>query len=225
MKTFAYIRVSSGEQDNSIEVQEKSILQYCAFRSITIDKLIIDEDVSGFKELYKRPAGSALANLPKNANVIVTKPDRLFRNTKDALITIDEWNDSGTALHIVDMGGASFNTKTAIGRLMFTAIIMNAEFERNITGERVKAVLGDRKSLRKTYCSGVFGYDNINGTMQQNIAEQAILAEIIQMKESGTPEAHIATELNLRGHKSKTGGKFHQSTIRSILKNPLHKTV
>lgn len=235
MKTVAYIRVSTADQDNSLEVQEKHIRQYCSFRAITLDQIITDEDVSGHKEIYTREGGSMLQNLPEGSNVIVTKLDRMFRNAKDALITIDEWSKKDISLHIIDMGGASFTTKTAVGRLFFTTLVSFAEFERNSAGERTKSVLSNRKATGKAYCRSIFGYDNVGGTpvpgkpgrfkgghLQQNLAEQAILSEIRNLKDANTPEAEIARILNSRGHKSKTGGRFHQSTIRTILSNPIH---
>lgn len=218
-----YIRVSTADQENSLELQEKSLRQYCSIKNLTIVAVIIDEDVSGFKPLYKRKGGAQIPLLINTTKIIVAiKPDRLFRNTIDGLTTVDLWNKQGIALHIVDMGGASFNTQTAIGKLIFTTIIATSQFERDITGERIKAISTDKKSNNKVYCSEIFGFDNTDGKLIPNQREQAILQTIKQLKSTGKGPSFIAHFLNDHQHKAKNGGKFYQSTINYILKNNIY---
>lgn len=218
---IAYIRVSTSDQENSLEVQNKAIIEYAKFRNLTITQTIIDEDVSGGTELFKRKGGSIIKSAAEK-NIIATKPDRLFRNTIDALTTTDLWNKNDTALHIVDMAGASISTKTAIGRFLFTTIISYAEFERNVTGERTKAVLNNRKNTNKHYSRPIFGFDNIQGELVQNTEEQQIIQTIKQLKITGKGPSFIAHFLNDHQHKAKNGGKFYQSTINYILKNSIY---
>lgn len=218
-----YIRVSTGDQENSLELQEKSLRQYCAIKNLNIAAVIIDQDVSGFKPLYKRKGGAQIQLLLNNTKIIVAmKPDRLFRNTIDALTTVQQWNENNIALHLVDVGGAQFRTDTAIGKLMFTTIISFSEFERNITGERIKAISTDKKANNKVYCSEIFGFDNIEGKLIPNNREQDILQTIKQLKSTGKGPSFIANYLNDHHHKSKNGGKFYQSTINYILKNSIY---
>lgn len=220
-KCYGYIRISTDRQDESKEVQEKRIREYCTFQNLEIVQLLVDENVSGFKEIYKRPAGAILENLKGVKNIIAIKPDRLFRNVKDALTVVDEWNNDGVVLHLVDVGGVSLSTKTAVGRLMFTTIIAFAEFERNITGERTKAVLGNKKSTGKAYCGSILGYDNVDGKMVPNKEELEII-EIIKTNAKEMSPAKVAEGLNSWGYTAKKGGKFFPSTIQNILKNPIY---
>jgi len=183
---IAYIRVSTGDQENSLELQEKAIRQYCSFRELNLIEIFIDQDVSGFKHFETREGGKNLSSkLNKTKNIVAVKPDRLFRNTIDGLTTVDKWNEKGISLHIVDMGGVALNTKTAIGRLLFTTLISFSQFERDITGERVKSILNDKKSSKKIYCSDVFGYDKIDGQLIPNNTEQQTLAEIKRLTQTG----------------------------------------
>lgn len=231
----AYIRVSTSDQENSLEVQEKRIREYATFKNLTLTDIIIDEDVSGGKELYKRKEGSRIQHTTPGSSIIAIKPDRLFRNLKDALITVDQWNRDNIALHIVDMGGSSITTKTAIGRLMFSTIIAFAEFERNITGERVKAILNDRKDKGKAYCRPMLGFDRIGGETSSdnpgrtrgghlipNPAEQLIIQKIFQLSAT-LGYTDIANTLNQAGHRTKTGLLFRDNTIKYILNNPIYK--
>ncbi|MES3018166.1 MAG: recombinase family protein [Bacteroidota bacterium] len=220
---ICYIRVSTGDQENSLELQEKTLIQYCSIKNLRIKEIIIDEDVSGFKELYKRKNGYQLQQLLSSTkNIIATKPDRLFRNLKDALITVDQWNSDNIALHIVDMGGAQFRTDTAIGRLMFSTIISFSEFERNITGERVKGILGDRKDSRRTYCRSILGFNNVNGKLIPNPSEQTIIQQIFSLSDT-LGHTDIARTINQAGHRTKTGLPFRDTTIKYILNNQIYK--
>jgi DNA invertase Pin-like site-specific DNA recombinase len=218
-----YIRVSTGDQENSLELQEKSLRQYCSIKNLSIASVIIDEDVSGFKPLYKRKGGSTIPELLSTTKIIVAmKPDRLFRNLKDALITVDEWNEEKIALHLVDVGGAQFRTDTAIGRLMFSTIISFSEFERNITGERIKAISTDKKANGKVYSRPILGFDSIEGALIPNPKEQAIITIIKSLTRQNHMPKFICDFLNERGHLTKNGMQFKVGTIQYILKNPIY---
>jgi len=218
IQAHGYIRVSTNKQDESLETQETAIRNYCKFKNIHLIDIFIDNNISGFTEINKRPAGSKLKNVN---NIIVTKPDRLFRNVKDAISTTEEWNSQNINLHIVDMGGISLTTNTAIGKLMFTTIIAFSEFERNITGERTKAILKNKKETNKTYCRLLFGYDNINGKLTPNKSELETISTIKNLSTKFKP-TRIARILNNTGHRTKTNKRFHQSTINYIIKNPIY---
>lgn len=221
-KCYGYIRVSTDNQEESLEVQELRIRQYCEFQNLEIVDLLVDQGVSGFTEIYKRPAGKKLASLGDVKHIVCIKPDRLFRNVKDSLITMDEWDKEGIALHLVDVGGVSLNTKTAIGRLMFTTIISFAQFERDITGERIKAVLNNKKSTGKVYSKGVLGYDNVDGSMVKNEGEQEIIQTMLSLRNNGFNPSRITRILNRVGYRTKSGSKFYRSTVDYIINNPIH---
>lgn len=223
-KCVAYIRVSTGDQANSIEVQSKKIIEYCRFKELDLVEIICDEDVSGFKEFNKRPGGIKICQHFQAGikTIIAIKPDRLFRNVKDSLITVDDWSEQGIDLHITDMGGSSFTTKTAIGRLFFTTVISFAEFERNVTGERIKAVINNKKSSGQTYSPSVLGYDNVEGKMVPNPEEQEIINYIKLLSEKEYGPTRIAKALNRFGYRTKTKKKFLPSTIQAVMRNSLH---
>lgn len=231
MKTIVYIRVSTQDQSNSVDAQKKNIQDYCSYKGIIIDKIIIDEDISGGMPLYKRPGGSKIQKLIEDGiqfNIIAIKPDRLFRSVSDALSVVDEWNKIGIAIHFIDMGGVALETSTAIGRLVFTTLIAMSEFEKNITGERVKSILKHKKERGDAYCPKVFGFDRIGGTkigkrtiggqLVRNETEQTTISLILDMSETHNNN-QIAVFLNNNGHKTKTGSPFMCSTIKAILKN------
>lgn len=221
-----YIRVSTDDQSNSIETQEAKIREYCKFKNFNPAHIIIDEDISGGTEFNKRPGGKILQKLLTDnsiTTIIAIKPDRLFRNVTDALLTTDQWNKSNIDLHIIDMGGASFSTKSAIGRLMFTTIISFAEFERNITGERTKAVINHKKINMIRYSKKIFGYDSIENKLTPNPQEQITLKKIFSMHSQNLSTQKIADHLNSISSKPTKGGKWIRSSILYIIKNDFYK--
>lgn len=224
-KVYGYARVSTSDQENSLEVQTKRIHEYCEFKHLQLVDIFVDENISGFTPIDKRPAGSKLLSLlNKDVKAIVSvKPDRIFRNTSDALATIDGWDKMGIELHMIDMGGATLATKTAMGKMLFTVLIAFSEFERNITGERTKAVLNNKKDTGKAYCGAILGFDNIGGKLVPNTDEMEII-DIIKSNALNYSPAKIAEHLNSWNYKAKKGGKFFPSTIQHIIKNPIYNS-
>ncbi len=222
-KAIAYLRVSTSDQANSLEVQEAKIRNYCKFKEIELVEVFADEDVSGGKPFYERKGGAeANAALMSGVkSIICVKPDRMFRNVKDSLITVDDWSNEGISLHIVDLGGNSIDTQTAIGRMFFIQAISMAEFEKNIGGERTKAVLNHKKDTGKVYCNAILGFDKIDGRLIKNEEEYKVIEFIQQFKDELSP-AKISDKLNAAGYRAKKGGIYHPSTIQSILKNPIY---
>lgn len=219
---IGYIRVSTDLQDNSLQVQEKRIREYCAFNKLNLVEILVDENVSGGTEILKRPSGRKLNDMGYIKDIVAIKPDRCFRSTKDALITTDEWNQNGITLHFADVSGSSLSTKTAIGRLMFTTIISFAEFERRTAGERTSVVLNNKKVNKNVYCGSIYGYNKIDSKLQPNLKELEIVKQIYEMKSGGFNDNQIATTLNGMNVTTKKGKLWQGSTVASILGNEIY---
>lgn len=223
-KVYGYVRISTDRQDESKEVQEKRIREYCEFKHLQLEEVFVDEGVSGSIPIDKRPEGSKLCLLLTKhvKGVICVKPDRLFRSTTDALISVEKWNKLGIELHVVDLNGATLNTTTASGKLIFTILIAFAAFEREQTGERIKVVLNNKKATGKMYSGYLFGFDKVDGMLVRNESEQDIIAIIKQNKDE-LSAAKIADKLNLAGLRAKKGGKFFPSHIFNVLNNSIYQ--
>ncbi len=201
-------------ENNSIEVQIKNITEYCKFKNLNLKEILIDEDISGGTEFATRPGGKkAMWYLSQGVKTIVaTKVDRMFRDTSDALLTVKDFNKREIDVHYSDMGGATFSTKTAVGRLIFTMVVANAEFEKDTAGERTNG---------QVYCSHLLGFDNIEGKLVPNPKEQEIIQYI---KSSELNPAQLAFKLNDMGYRAKKGGKFFRSTVQNIIENPIYNS-
>jgi DNA invertase Pin-like site-specific DNA recombinase len=71
--------------------------------------------------------------------------DRLFWDAEDALRQTKAGDKAGIALHLVEMGGTSMNTASAMGRMFLTLMAGCAELERNLVAERSASVLAHKK--------------------------------------------------------------------------------
>jgi len=161
---FGYGRVSTKAQvklsprdDDSLDVQsrlckewyEKEVqhgrladTQYHAFYS--------DPDVSASKRLFERPSGKLLHTHVKHGDwIIASSLDRLFRDTIDGLESCDYFSRIGAKLYTLDFG--CHNVSTPQGRLIFSLITANAEYQRRETARKTQVFLKDRSDRDLPY--------------------------------------------------------------------------
>lgn len=120
-----YGRTSSEEQRAGLDAQLAEL------RAAGCTK-IFSEQVSSVDA--KRPKlAEALAFLRENDTLVVTRPCRLARSTKDLLDIVDDLTKRGVAVRILSM---DLNTANATGRLILTILAGIAEFERSLMLER-----------------------------------------------------------------------------------------
>ena len=228
-KAVIYCRVSTAgqaEQGVSLEAQEERLRAYCQMQGLDIEAVLIEEGVSATKPLHARPMGSKLVEMVKNGtvqHVVALKLDRLFRSSVDALSVTSEWDKAGIALHLVDMGGQSINTASAMGRMMLTMMAGFAQFERDLISERTTAALQHKKAHDRVYGPVPFGKDRNGDELEANEEELSILEKIRLWRGQGLSYWKIAAKLNAFGIKGKSGGKWYAASVRYVLNNALVK--
>lgn len=121
MALVGYARVSTGGQ--SLEVQ---------LRALAECNKVFQEKVSGASD--DRPQLTLLLDYVKEGDVVmVTKLDRLARNTRHLLEISEFLQQKQVALRIFNLG---IDTSTPTGKLMLTMIGAIATFERELMLER-----------------------------------------------------------------------------------------
>ena len=159
-----YRRVSTDHQDGSLELQERRVHDYCAFKGLaTAPELTFeDPDTSGRTPLAERPGGHTLLarlRLGDVRHLAIAKLDRLGRNTRDVLATLKFLSDQNVTLHITDLGGESITTQGHIGKLILGILALIAEWEVEEIRDRT------RKQMRALFDTGQltgnvpFGFD------------------------------------------------------------------
>ena len=228
MKAIGYTRCSTNEQADSglgLDAQSERIKAYCVMRGIGLADIITDAGVSGGKPLATRDGGQRLlADLKdKRADaVVMLKLDRMFRNAGDCLNTVERWEKSGVALHVVDLGGNAIDTTSAAGRFMLVVLAGAAEMERNLTRERTRSAMAVKRSNGQRIGTVPFGYDLAadGATLVPNEAEQAVIADILAWRAQAWTLEQIADELSGHAVPTKTGKseRWTHQAIARILK-------
>ena len=218
-KAVAYVRVSTGKQDLSMEAQEERIRLYCQLNGLDLVEVIRERGITAKIKLNKRPEGSRIANLTAAGvcHIVALKLDRLFRNAVDALTHVEDWEQAGISLHLVDMGGQSVNTGSSMGKMLITMLAGFAEFERNMIAERTTAALRHKKAHGEVYNHVPYGYRATDGNLVPDAIEQAVIARMQTLRSEGTSYNEIANSLNAASVATKQGGVWRPQTVKNIL--------
>ena len=222
---IGYLRVSTEEQANegvSLDAQRATIQAYATLRGLDLIEIIVDEGVSGGKELASRPGGSRVAELASKGKVqavIACKLDRLFRDAADCLNTTKEWDRKDVALHLIDVGGQSIDTSSTMGRFFLTMMAGVAEMERNMIRDRTKAAMSHKRTKGERISRfAPFGFKFEGDTVIADETEQAIISDIRTLRDGGWSYQRICDELFDRGILTKNGEtKWVPTTVKRIL--------
>jgi DNA invertase Pin-like site-specific DNA recombinase len=159
----------------------------------------------------------------KGSHVLALKLDRLFRGAADALNQTKAWDKGGLALHLVDLGGQTLNTASAMGRFFLNVMAGFVELERNLIAERTGAAMKHKKAHREAYSPTPFGLRPGGDTLTENPQELQIVAHIREWRKAGWSLGQIAWELIRRGIPIKRGSAWYPATGKYLLENPLYR--
>lgn len=219
-----YVRVSTegqvGDDRFGIDSQKAQILQYASDNGYHIVKWYEEDGVSGVKE--DRPAlnellyGDDMTNPPYEA-VIIAKTDRLSRDTKLYFYYLYVLEKKNIKLLSVN---EHFDSDDALSNIYRSLMLFVAEQERkNITlrtskGRECKAKSGGYSGGRAPY-----GYRVLNGQLVINPDEEPIVHMVFNGLAAKKTLWEIADSISDAGYKTRKGGKFRESNIRSIRDN------
>lgn len=142
-RTFAYVRVSTNGQTTENQIQE---IEAAGFR--IEPHRVISETVSGSVAISARPGFTRLLDrLERGDILIVTKMDRLGRNTIDVSSTVQRLEEIGIRVHCLALGGVDLASPA--GKMTMNVINAVAQFERDLLIERTNAGLRRAKSEGK----------------------------------------------------------------------------
>ena len=143
-KAGIYIRTSTDNQKESINLQRKELREYCNRVGYKVVEEYVDFGFSG--KTTERPAFS---NMMEDASnnffdiLLVTKIDRFARSIIDCLISVEKLNTHGVGFAATSQ---PIDTSSAMGKLTLQIMSAFAEFERSIITERMEA---GRKAAEK----------------------------------------------------------------------------
>lgn len=136
---YAYARTSTYGQNLEAQIQQ--------LEKEGCDK-IYSEHFTGTKT--DRPQfNKLLGQLKDGDTLVVTKLDRLARNTRDAIDTVKDLFEKGVKVHVLNMGLVE---DTPTGNLIFTVMMAFAQFERDMIVERTqegKAIARQKEGFKE----------------------------------------------------------------------------
>lgn len=135
---YGYCRVSSKGQldNNSFEQQESVILEKYN------NAIIYKEQFTG--TTTDRPIlNQLIKDLKPNDVLVVSKLDRLARNTVEGIELVQELFNKGVSVHVLNVG---LLENTSMGKFFLTTLLAVAEMERNTIVERTQT----GKAIAKT---------------------------------------------------------------------------
>ena len=110
--------------------------------------------------------------------VVVYKVDRLTRSLNDFSKIIEVFDSHGVSFVSVTQ---AFNTTTSMGRLTLNVLLSFAQFEREVTGERIRDKIAASKK-KGMWMGGVvsLGYDCVDHRLIVNQTEAQTVREIFR---------------------------------------------
>ena len=239
---FGYGRVSTEEQKEkglSPEDQEERIRTFGDQWDIELLNVII-ESTSGSIPIAKRdgmkPITQAMRRKEINT-IVILRPDRLSRDTPDAINTGREWAKKNIKLFITEFGPNPVDLSTPEGEFVFTQWYALANYGRRRIAKNTSAALQYRKKHHLTYCRfAPYGWEkeaiptarNKRGEPVKRLLkvphEQKVIQQIQLWRSEKRPLPYwrIAERLNKQGVPTKNGGKrWYMSTVRYVLERNL----
>ena len=162
--------------------------------------------------------------------VVVYKVDRLTRSLADFAKMVELFDRHSVSFVAVTQ---QFNTTTSMGRLTLNILLSFAQFEREVTGERIRDKIAASKR-RGMWMGGnlPLGYDARDRKLVINAAEAKTVRLIYGLYRELGSVRRLKEELNRRGIRSKhrasgegnrSGGQpFSRGALYILLANPVY---
>ena len=162
--------------------------------------------------------------------VVVYKVDRLTRSLADFAKMVEQFDAKGVSFVSVTQ---AFNTTTSMGRLTLNVLLSFAQFEREVTGERIRDKIAASKAKGMWMGGSVpLGYDVKDRSLVVNEAEavQVRLLFNLYLKSKAVDDvvgqaakAGITSKQRVtQAGKSSGGGKLGRGSLYRILANPIY---
>ena len=137
---IGYMRVSKSDGSQTIDLQRDALI------AAGVDPAHIYEDRASGR-LDARPGLDAMLKALRTGDTLVVwKLDRLGRNLRHLVNTVHDLTKQGVGFKVLTGHGASIDTTTPTGKLVFGIFAALSEFERELISERTRAGLASARA-------------------------------------------------------------------------------
>lgn len=187
-----YARVSKADGSQTTDLQRDALL------AAGVDEELLYEDKASGKQEDRPELAACLKALRAGDILVVWKIDRLGRDLRHLVNIVHELTERGVGLKVLTGQGATIDTTTATGKLVFGIFAALAEYERELIRERTIAGLASARARGR-----------VGGRPPKMTPAKLRLA----MASMGNPETHVGdlcqelgiTRQTLYRHISPTG--------------------
>ena len=216
---IGYIRNSRITQENSVGVQKKLINDFCENNKIKLDKIVVDEGISGSGEkTNKRDGYNSVMEMIENGevnNLIVISISRWGRNLGEIYKSVELMTKKDVNFFSIK---ENIDTSSPYGRFTINLLSSLYEMELELVRERVKDTLRVKKENNKVYSKVPYGFDRDGDDLIENKKEKRLLNKMFRLKNNGLSYGKICDYLKRNRHKTKSGGKWTRENVYSVMK-------
>ena len=223
------------QEFNSLDAQREACAAYITSQKaegwVLLPEQYDDGGISG--ATMERPAlQRLLKDIDRGAvdQILVYKIDRLTRSLADFSKIVDRLDRAGTSFVSVTQ---SFNTSTSMGRLTLNMLLSFAQFEREVTAERIRDKIAASKKKGLWMGGNVpLGYEPDGRTLKIKESDAQIISTIydlyrqhrnVRMVKSEADRLGLRTAIRtLSSGRLKGGTRFSFGHIYHILTNPIY---
>src|SRR6266478_342904 len=162
--------------------------------------------------------------------IVVYKVDRLTRSLADFARLVEIFDAQGVSFVSVTQ---QFNTTSSMGRLTLNVLLSFAQFEREVTGERIRDKIGASKKKGMWMGGNVpLGYDASERTLIVNPADAETVRRIfalylelgcVRRVKEEADRLGLSTKRSATANGTEHGGKsFSRGHLYNLLSNPIY---
>jgi site-specific DNA recombinase len=226
MKNIGYIRNSRLTQGSSLETQQTLITDFCKTHDIKLDKIIVDEGISGSGEKTdKRDGYNSLMSMIDNGEVntlVVISISRWGRNLGEIYKSVQLMETKGVKFLSIK---ENIDTSSPYGRFTINLLSSLYEMELELIRDRTKDTLKMKKENNKVYSPTPYGFDRIGDDLVKNKKEKRLLNKMFRLKDNGLSYGKICNYLKRNRHKTKNGKYWTPSNVYSVMKSRMNTPI
>ena len=137
---IGYMRVSKADGSQTVDLQRD------ALTAAGVDPACLYEDRASGRDDARPGLAATLKALRPGDTLVVWKLDRLGRDLRHLVNTVHGLTQGGVGFKVLTGHGASIDTTTPAGKLVFGIFAALAEFERDLLTERTLAGLASARA-------------------------------------------------------------------------------
>jgi DNA invertase Pin-like site-specific DNA recombinase len=176
---IGYIRVSKSDGSQVFDLQQDALID------AGVNPNRIYKDLASGRKDDRPGLRACLKALQPGNTLVVWKLDRLGRDLKHLINTVDDLNKRKVGFKVVAGAGAQIDTTTANGRLIFGIFAALAEFEAELIRERTKAGLAAARARGRL------------GGRPRKMTIETLKMAMAAMADSKTKASEVASRLGI----------------------------